>query len=69
MFSMQPRTKRYRVVVNDQGQYSLFAVDREPPAGWRDAGRTGSREECLAFIEAVWSDTRPPGPRTELAPG
>jgi len=49
----------YRVVVNHEGQYSLWPVDREPPAGWTDAGRTGSKEECLAFVEEVWTDMRP----------
>ena len=30
-----------------------------PPAGWSDVGRVGSREECLAYIEEVWTDMRP----------
>jgi MbtH protein len=49
----------HRVVVNGEGQYSLWFADREIPAGWSDAGKGGSKEECLAFIEEVWTDMRP----------
>lgn len=50
---------RYRVVRNDEDQYSLWAEDRPRPPGWHDAGFTGSRQQCLAHIEAVWTDLRP----------
>ena len=50
---------RYRVVVNHEGQYSIWWVDRELPKGWSEAGKDGSREECLAFVEEVWTDMRP----------
>ena len=52
-------TLRYRTVVNHEGQYSIWFADREIPAGWTDAGKDGSREECLAFVEEVWTDMRP----------
>ena len=48
-----------KVVVNHEGQYSLWFVDRENPPGWEDAGKTGTKEECLAFVEEVWTDMRP----------
>ncbi|MEH1102315.1 MbtH family protein [Micromonospora sp. CPCC 205561] len=38
---------------------ALCAACGEVPAGWRDAGRTGSRQECLEHIERVWTDMRP----------
>ena len=50
---------QYRVVVNAEGQYALWFADREAPAGWDDAGKRGSKEECLAFVEEVWTDMRP----------
>ncbi|MCA1789326.1 MAG: MbtH family protein, partial [Thioalkalivibrio sp.] len=31
-----------RVVVNDEQQYSIWAVHRELPAGWTDAGKSGN---------------------------
>ena len=47
------------VVVNDEEQYSIWPVERELPAGWRSAGKSGSKAECLAWIEEVWTDMRP----------
>jgi MbtH protein len=49
----------YKVVVNDEEQYSIWFADRELPPGWRDAGQQGPKEECLAYIEEVWTDMRP----------
>lgn len=49
----------YKVVVNHEEQYSIWLVDRENPPGWRDAGKTGSKAECLAYIKDVWIDMRP----------
>ena len=49
----------YKVVVNHEEQYSIWPADREIPLGWRDAGKTGPKAECLAYIEAVWTDMRP----------
>ena len=48
-----------KVVVNHEEQYSIWPVDRPNPHGWRDAGRTGSKEECLAYIQEVWTDMTP----------
>ena len=48
-----------KVVVNDEEQYSIWFVDRAVPAGWREAGKEGTKEECLAYIEKVWTDMRP----------
>ncbi|MEV0623427.1 MbtH family protein [Nonomuraea sp. NPDC050404] len=47
------------VVVNHEEQYSVWPADRELPPGWRAAGFAGTREECLAHIETVWTDLRP----------
>jgi MbtH protein len=49
----------YRVVVNDEEQYSIWPVGRENAPGWRDAGFTGGKDECLAHIQEVWTDLRP----------
>ncbi len=54
----------YRVVRNDEGQYSIWATDRDPPLGWSVAGPTGSKEVCLAYIREVWTDLRPISVRT-----
>ena len=49
----------YRVVINHEEQYSIWPADRANPLGWTDAGTTGSKSECLAHIEQVWTDMRP----------
>ena len=52
-------TTIYKVVVNHEEQYSIWPADRENALGWRDAGKTGSKAECLAYIKEVWTDMRP----------
>jgi MbtH protein len=54
----QDNTK-YSVVINHEEQYSIWAADREIPAGWRAVGKSGPKEECLAYIKEVWTDMRP----------
>lgn len=49
----------YKVVVNHEEQYSIWAADRENPPGWTDAGRSGSKAECMAWIQEIWTDMRP----------
>lgn len=48
-----------KVVVNDEGQYSIWPAYKEEPLGWHYAGKTGTKEECLAYIKEVWTDMRP----------
>ena len=47
------------VVVNDEEQYSVWPAAGEPPAGWRQIGEPGTKEECLARIDELWTDMRP----------
>jgi MbtH protein len=49
----------YRVVTNHEEQYSIWPADRENPPGWRDGGKTGTKAECLGYINDVWTDMRP----------
>jgi MbtH protein len=50
---------RVQVVLNHDGQYSLWPAERKPLAGWRATGKTGLKDECLAHIAEVWVDMRP----------
>ena len=52
-------TTIYKVVVNHEEQYSIWPADRENPLGWQDAGKSGTKADCLAYIEEVWTDMRP----------
>lgn len=49
----------FLVLVNDEEQYSLWPSFCDTPAGWSAIGPTGSRQECLAWIDATWTDLRP----------
>ncbi|HEX7318156.1 MAG TPA: MbtH family protein [Pyrinomonadaceae bacterium] len=55
----QEDDRTYKVVINHEEQYSIWPADRENALGWNDAGKTGAKTECLAFIEEVWTDMRP----------
>ena len=49
----------HKVVVNHEEQYSIWPGWRANPPGWRDAGVSGTKAECLAWIDANWTDMRP----------
>lgn len=55
----QEDTQLYKVVVNHEEQYSIWPLERDNPLGWHDAGKSGSKAECLAYIKEVWTDMRP----------
>jgi MbtH protein len=50
---------RYQVLVNDEGQHSLWPSFAEVPAGWTPVLSGASRQECLTYVEEHWSDLRP----------
>lgn len=56
----------YKVVMNHEEQYSIWPATRENAPGWRDAGPSGSKAECLAYIERVWTDMRPLSLRRQM---
>ncbi len=56
----------YRVVVNHEQQYSIWPVDRENALGWTDAGKSGSKDDCLSYIKDVWTDMRPLSLRRQM---
>jgi MbtH protein len=47
------------VLVNDEAQYSLWLKGKRIPAGWRAAGKEGSKDECGEFVSEVWTDMTP----------
>jgi MbtH protein len=50
---------RFLVLVNDEGQHSLWPSFAEVPGGWTIALAENTRETCLDFIETHWTDLRP----------
>ncbi|WP_336779443.1 MbtH family protein [Paenibacillus illinoisensis] len=51
--------ENFKVVVNHEEQYSIWPENKPNPNGWYDTAKTGSKEECLAYIKEVWTDMRP----------
>lgn len=47
------------VLINDQGQYSLWPAAAEIPAGWSVACEQSSRQACLEYVRRHWMDMRP----------
>jgi MbtH protein len=56
----------YKVVQNDEGQYSVWCSDRDLPLGWSITGFTGTKDECLTHISQVWTDMRPRSVRPQM---
>ena len=50
---------KYLVLVNDEGQHSLWPVFADVPDGWQVTFGEDGRQECLDFIEKSWTDMRP----------
>lgn len=51
--------RRHQVVINEEGQYSMWPEGEKIPDGWKSVGKTGTKQECLDYIKAVWIDMRP----------
>lgn len=49
----------YRVLVNAEGQHSLWPDFVAIPAGWRAVFGPEPRAACLDFIATNWTDLRP----------
>jgi uncharacterized protein YbdZ (MbtH family) len=50
---------QYQVVMNHEEQYSIWPAERDLPLGWRAVGKSGPKDDCLAYIKEVWTDMRP----------
>ncbi|MFC9893513.1 MbtH family protein [Nocardia sp. NPDC127579] len=49
---------RYLVLVNAEGQHSLWPDFAEVPDGWQSV-YAGDRADCLCYVERNWADMRP----------
>ncbi|WP_438290374.1 MbtH family protein [Streptomyces sp. HUAS TT7] len=50
---------RFLVLVNDEGQHSLWPSFVEVPGGWTVAFEESTRDACMEYIESHWTDLRP----------
>jgi len=61
-------SRAYHVVVNAEEQYSIWRADKVLPKGWVVVGKEGTKQECLAYVESVWTDMRPLSLRRKMSP-
>ncbi|MFD4469392.1 MbtH family protein [Rhodococcus sp. NPDC058505] len=47
------------VLVNDEGQHSLWPTFADVPAGWTTVHGAASRQSCVEYVETNWTDMRP----------
>src|SRR5258708_22656993 len=50
---------KYLVLINDEGQHSLWPVFADVPDGWKVIFGEDGRQQCLDFIEKNCTDIRP----------
>ncbi|WP_131764800.1 MbtH family protein [Candidatus Protofrankia californiensis] len=50
---------RYLVLINDEGQHSLWPIFIDVPAGWTIVFGEDTRDACLEYVEKNWTDLRP----------
>ncbi|MFJ3722974.1 MbtH family protein [Streptomyces sp. NPDC090045] len=50
---------RFLVLVNHEGQHSLWPSFAEVPGGWTTVFDENTRGACVEYIEANWNDLRP----------
>lgn len=58
---------KFIVVFNQEEQYSIWPCFKPVPSGWKEAGFSGIKEDCLAYIKEVWKDMRPLSLRKKMA--
>ena len=56
---LDDETLKFHVVVDREERHSIWPADRTLPSGWRLAGFSGNKAECLAHIDTAWHDMRP----------
>ncbi|NBT97384.1 MAG: hypothetical protein EBT43_06155 [Methylocystaceae bacterium] len=49
----------HKVLINDEGQYSIWPAGQKAPDGWKEVGTAGSKAECSAYVDANWLDMHP----------
>jgi MbtH protein len=57
----------YKILVNDEGQYSIWPEMKPAPAGWTEVGPVGPKPAVLDWIEENWTDMRPVSLRESAA--
>jgi MbtH protein len=65
-FDFDAPDARFKVLINEEEQYSLWPADLPVPGGWAETGVCASKAECDAYLEETWTDMRPKSLRIAL---
>lgn len=55
----EDETGTYFVLINDEGQYSLWPTFIDVPAGWTVTHDSDTRQHCIDYVNEHWTDMRP----------
>ncbi|WP_327110319.1 MbtH family NRPS accessory protein [Nocardia sp. NBC_01730] len=50
---------KFYVLINEEGEHSLWPVVAAAPGGWTIAYGAADRKSCLRYVETHWVDMRP----------
>ncbi|QIS06349.1 MbtH family NRPS accessory protein [Nocardia brasiliensis] len=50
---------QFYVLVNADGEHSLWPIFAAVPGGWTIAYGAAARKACLHYVETHWTDMRP----------
>jgi MbtH protein len=50
---------RFHVLINAEGQYSIWPTFVDVPQGWRVVLEFRSRSDCVSYVDEHWADMRP----------
>jgi len=56
----------HHVLINDEEQYSLWPLGKQIPLGWKAVEKEGTEEECMRYVDEVWTDMRPRSLRVRM---
>ncbi|CAH2559758.1 MULTISPECIES: MbtH family protein [Pseudomonadati] len=63
---MSDKHETYICLINEEEQYSLWFAWKPIPHGWKQVRPKGSKEECLQYINQVWTDMKPKSLREKM---
>lgn len=54
----------YAVLINSEGQYSLWPDFLDIPSGWDQVYGVANRQECLDYVNSNWDNIMPNSAKT-----
>lgn len=49
----------HKVLVNAEGQHSIWPAGQPAPIGWEEVGFSGTKVQCSEYVDKSWLDMRP----------